>query len=941
MIFYESKISVPNFSPYLIRERLSSFLESNLHRSLICLTSDGGYGKTTLVSSFVKDKHIPCVWYQLSYSDRDPQTFLSYLKTVIATNISGGQMTYDIPLDQMEEELEKIIAILSTWPKQLLIVLDNFQSIDQSEEVERILSTIISQVSPFVTFIITSRVRPNLQLSHLKLKNEFAELTTTELAFTKEEIGQFFLNLHGIGLHKDEINLIIDKTEGWAASLQLLKDLIKNMNEEQRAPFWSSFSGTADIYDYLGSEIMSAQPPEIKSFLYKTSLLADLNPDVINDYLEIDNAENILEHLMRNNMFIYKNNAGVIKYHNLFKAFLYRQLSKNLNNNAMPELHETLSSIYEQKSSYFYAFGHAVGADNFLQAARLMLNMEELYNPPQFLVLMDGLLEEISPDLTTASISLFLFRCIPLHIQKKLKISLEKNINGPIDSVSPVLLATLQHHLAAISFYTGDVNKAAACCNQSLQISRNNRDNKMVSINLALKSLIYWYIHKHEEAKAAAKESLSYPEALEHFHPHHLASWVIAEINLEQNNLEKAAALLKETLKISARRHDSSIVYPYCSMAKYYRLKGNQEKTLKWALKAIDLAKNFRLEFDLGWAYKELALTYEGGREWGKAEKCYTRAISFLEHADYLRCKVQELQITMWRNLGKQQAAADLMEGWMKTRNTNNYYWLSPPSEPETTPKNTARTKKAKLQLYTLGSFKIMYKGKPIHIKRKTSLYLLQYFITNRGKKVNKEMILEDVFGEGHIQSLNNQFYVALSHLRKTLEPDLTKGRDSLFIKRAGEHYILDTTNIHLDRNEFFELLDRSQNDDQEKRIQSLHQAEEVYRGNFLEEFPYNSFLEMEREECKTRYLELLHELAVYYWEKAQYKQSMEYYDRLLMKDPYREEIYAEFIKKLLDAGFSVQAKKVSKRYRKYIERELGLPVDDQIQEMFTKFSRN
>ncbi len=56
MIILESKLRVPNYSLYLVRNRLFSFIENHLDRSLICLTSDGGYGKTTLISSFVKEK---------------------------------------------------------------------------------------------------------------------------------------------------------------------------------------------------------------------------------------------------------------------------------------------------------------------------------------------------------------------------------------------------------------------------------------------------------------------------------------------------------------------------------------------------------------------------------------------------------------------------------------------------------------------------------------------------------------------------------------------------------------------------------------------------------------------------------------------------------------------------------------------------------------------
>ncbi|WP_158735737.1 BTAD domain-containing putative transcriptional regulator [Alteribacillus sp. YIM 98480] len=940
MVFYESKLSIPDHTPYLMRNRLYDFLENHLSCSLICLTSDGGYGKTTLVSSFIKERNVQAVWYQLTYADRDPQTFLSYLKTAIAREISGGQMTYDIPADNMQEELDKIIAILSTWPKQLVIVLDNYQSIDQSEKIEQMLSAITRQLSDHVTFLITSRVRPNLPLSFLKLQNSFAELTTKDIAFTKEEIYQFFLNLHEISLLENEIHLVLQKTEGWAASLQLLKDLIKNMERKDRPSFWSSFSGTEDIYHYLGSEIIAAQPEDIKAFLYKTSLLADLQPKVINEYLNRNDAEVVLEHLLKNNLFIYKNEDGTIKYHNLFKSFLYEELSKHSSNSDIIDLHAKLAAIYEQNSSYFYAFGHAIASNQFLQAAWLMSNMKELYNPPQFLVLIDGLLEEISPQMKTASISLFLFRCIPLTIQKKLAVKLEENIEKPDESLNPCVKSVLQHQLAAICFYSGDVLKALRLCSQSLHLSKEHKDDEMMAINLALKALIEWYMDNHEHAKNSAQESLSYPEALEHFHPHHLATWVLAEINLDQGHLAKAEFLLKETLKISKRRHDCSIVYPYGSMGKLYRLKNEDQLALEWANEAKALAESFHLEFDLAWIYKETALIYQSSRDWKETEDYLAQALRYAKHADYLKCRIYQQQITFLLSLGKTEDAQPIIQALKNMAAKHNYYWLSIPELVELREaEHGEHPDDERLHLSTLGSFQMTYKGRQLHIKRKTSLRLLLYLITNRAKKINKEAILDDVFGEGLPQSLNNQFYVALSHLRKTLEPDLKKGKDSRFIKRDGEHYYLCMKNIQLDADHFNQLLPTNENNPISEQVPYLEEAEQLYNGDYLEEFPYEHFLELEREKYRNRYLKTLHTLASYYWEHSQYKQGMAYYEKIITEDPYQEQLYKEFMKKLLEAQFYVQAKKVSIQYKKYIEKELGIPVHDHIKEIFSGYA--
>jgi ATP/maltotriose-dependent transcriptional regulator MalT len=46
---------------------------------LIWISGPGGCGKTTLVGSYLEDRNIPCLWYQVDEGDKDPATFFYYL----------------------------------------------------------------------------------------------------------------------------------------------------------------------------------------------------------------------------------------------------------------------------------------------------------------------------------------------------------------------------------------------------------------------------------------------------------------------------------------------------------------------------------------------------------------------------------------------------------------------------------------------------------------------------------------------------------------------------------------------------------------------------------------------------------------------------------------------------------------------------------------------
>jgi len=89
MKILEPKLSPPEMVCYA-RERLFHFLDQHLHKTLISITSEGGYGKTTLVSSYLKSRKLPAVWYRLEASDRNPRVFLSNLQEGLCSHQTVG-----------------------------------------------------------------------------------------------------------------------------------------------------------------------------------------------------------------------------------------------------------------------------------------------------------------------------------------------------------------------------------------------------------------------------------------------------------------------------------------------------------------------------------------------------------------------------------------------------------------------------------------------------------------------------------------------------------------------------------------------------------------------------------------------------------------------------------------------------------------------------------
>jgi len=68
------KITRPILPEVYPRKRLFEALDKLRRQPLIWVSGPGGSGKTTLVSSYLEDRKIPCLWYQVEEGDKDPAT---------------------------------------------------------------------------------------------------------------------------------------------------------------------------------------------------------------------------------------------------------------------------------------------------------------------------------------------------------------------------------------------------------------------------------------------------------------------------------------------------------------------------------------------------------------------------------------------------------------------------------------------------------------------------------------------------------------------------------------------------------------------------------------------------------------------------------------------------------------------------------------------------
>jgi len=358
------------------RPHLLESLDAGLSGKLTLVSAPAGFGKTTLVSEWVRTRDHPTAWLSLDKNDNDLSRFLIYL--IAAMQRIDPEIGVDVQAvleESLPPHFETLLARLTSeiekLPDKSIIILDDYHLI-HSKSVHDVINFLIEYLPATVHLVITGRTDPPLPVSRLRVQGEVNEVRTSNLRFTQKEVTSFINDLMGFDLSSDGIAALEARTEGWIASLKLAA--LSMQGRDDWSEFIAEFSGSHRyVIDYLVDEVMARQPEEVQTFLRRTSILerfcAPLCEYVVGGSKDMD----VLAYLDRSNLFLIPldDHRQWYRYHHLFADFLGQRLRES-ERDTIPELHRRASQWFENEGWVDEAIQHALAAGDLESATRLV-----------------------------------------------------------------------------------------------------------------------------------------------------------------------------------------------------------------------------------------------------------------------------------------------------------------------------------------------------------------------------------------------------------------------------------------------------------------------------------------------------------------------------------------------------------------------------------------
>jgi len=381
-----TKLFVPPLRPNLVpRPHLIKRLNQGLQLGykLTLISAPAGFGKTTLVRSWLDHCERPIAWLSLDPNDNDPYRFWAYIIVALrAIQEDFGQAILatfrSSQLPPVELILRNIINEIVEISDQFVLVLDDFHLIT-SPGINDDVALLLNFQPPQMHLVLSTRVDPPWPLARLRAGGEMTELRRADLRFTHPEAMAFLRHTMDLNLSSDDVAALETRIEGWVAGLQMAA--LSMQGSEDVTEFISSFTGSNQfILDYLMEEVFGQQPVDIQAFLLKTSILerltAPLCDAIVRDDSQVSSAlgsQEILTRLEQANLFLVPldNDRLWYRYHHLF-ADLLRSRLRQARADEVPLLHLRASTWYEHNGLIADAVSHAFAAGDVEQAARLI-----------------------------------------------------------------------------------------------------------------------------------------------------------------------------------------------------------------------------------------------------------------------------------------------------------------------------------------------------------------------------------------------------------------------------------------------------------------------------------------------------------------------------------------------------------------------------------------
>jgi LuxR family maltose regulon positive regulatory protein len=470
------------------RGRLIDMMDEALEVPLVLVSAPAGYGKTVLVSEWVRHLKQPSAWLSLDEGDGDLRQFLTYLIAAIDAESPGAcRATQSLLLapepPPLAEVASYLINDLDDIDGPYVIALDDYHHLERSSLVHELIERLLAHPPPHLHIVLITRRDPPLPLARLRAANRVAEVRLRDLQFTGQETAYLVSTAVEGEVSEEALANLQTEVEGWAAALRLSLLAVRYADDPDAA-LKALHGGVPQTQEYLLAEVLGGLPTEVSECLLKSSILNHFCADVIDAICCQDpqsglpglSGQEFVNLIQRDNLFILSLDAEGrwFRYHHLFQDMLQRQLRQRSASNDIEKLHLRACAWFDTNGYVSDSIEQALDAGRPEYAAEIVERRlhDQIGNDKWFVVkrwldLLPLEIQQQRPGLLLTRAWVAYYQLEPAAVESN--IQRIQSLPGR-EVIQPMMLRELDYLQGWLAFWTGDTKTVQRCLEQSLDI---------------------------------------------------------------------------------------------------------------------------------------------------------------------------------------------------------------------------------------------------------------------------------------------------------------------------------------------------------------------------------------------------------------------------------------------------------------------------------------
>lgn len=388
-------------SEALLRPDLQALLAEVRLRPATLVVAPAGYGKTTLLTQWADELQrtgASVLWLGLDADDQAPSLLLAYLVQAFQRHLPEvGEASWRVIHSAADLERDWPVvagALLSELQSALttptFLMIDDFHLLADGPITTALLGYLLRAAPPTLHIVLASRRPIDVSpLPRMRAEGQLVEVEPGDLSLNREEAAELLARA-GVVLSPAELDLLLERTEGWVLSVQMAARALARQAPGQRRAYLETLdSSQRSLFDYLASEVLASMPADLLDFLSRAALADQIDAPLAAEALARPDAEALLSRALQLGLPISPVDVGdaqpqSYRFHPLWSRLLRERASMLLGAPELAGLHLRFGQAFERRGRLEAAMAHyAAAGDDEALAGALRRRAWPLIDTPQ------------------------------------------------------------------------------------------------------------------------------------------------------------------------------------------------------------------------------------------------------------------------------------------------------------------------------------------------------------------------------------------------------------------------------------------------------------------------------------------------------------------------------------------------------------------------------